>query len=177
MSAAAIPRVLLIGMMGAGKSTVGSGLAARLGWPYLDSDAEIVARRGMTVPEIWKAEGEPAFRAEESAVLRDAASSSQPVVVAVAGGALLDEGNRSLVRAAGLVVWLRAEVTTLAGRVGSGEGRPLLEGDAAASLARLYEQRRPIYESVAEMIVDVEGRPPDELVELIVERIGQAADA
>ncbi|MDQ6781860.1 MAG: shikimate kinase [Actinomycetota bacterium] len=176
-------RVLLIGMMGAGKSTVGSALAERLGWPYLDSDDEIVRRRGLTVPEIWKAEGERAFRAEEAAVLAVAATSAQPVVVAVAGGALLDEANRSVVAGAGLVVWLRADVATLAHRVGSGQGRPLLDGDAPAALARLYEQRRPIYQAVADVTVDVDGRSPEAVVDLIVDalqaaaNVGQAAGA
>lgn len=179
MTGATVPRVLLIGMMGAGKSTVGSTLARRLGWRYLDSDDEIVQRRGMTVPEIWRSQGEPAFRAEESAVLRVAAASAEPVVVAVAGGALMDEANRAVVAAAGLVVWLRAEVTTLAERVGSGDGRPLLDGDAPAALARLYEQRRPLYEAVAELIVDVDGRSPEAVAEVIVDAVvaGAAADA
>jgi shikimate kinase len=178
-----VPRVLLIGMMGAGKSTVGSTLARRLGWRYLDSDEEIVGRRGLTVPEIWRAEGEPAFRAEEAAVLRAAASSAEPVVVAVAGGALLEVANRTVVAEAGLVVWLRAEVATLADRVGAGEGRPLLDGDAPAALARLYQQRRPIYQAVAELTVDVDSRSPDAVVDVIVEALqaaghaGTAADA
>lgn len=171
-------RMLLIGMMGAGKSTVGAALAAHLGWAYLDSDAEIVRRRGMTVPEIWRAEGEPAFRAEESAVLAAAAVSSEAVVVGVAGGALLDPANRALVRGAGSVVWLRAAVTTLAERVGAGEGRPLLDGGAATALARLYVEREPIYAAMADVVVDVEGRSPEKIVELVVAALSRrAADA
>ncbi|MDQ6840006.1 MAG: shikimate kinase [Actinomycetota bacterium] len=174
MISATVPRILLIGMMGAGKSTVGSALGERLGWPYLDSDQEIVRRRGLTVPEIWRTEGEPAFRVEESSVLREAAATPEPVVVAVAGGALLEAGNRAVVGHAGLVVWLRAELATLADRVGSGDGRPLLDGDARAALARLYEQRRPVYAAVAELIVDVDGRRPDEVVDVIVEALRAA---
>ncbi|MGI8753771.1 MAG: shikimate kinase [Acidimicrobiales bacterium] len=183
MSGTTVPRVLLIGMMGAGKSTVGSTLAQRLGWRYLDSDDEIVARRGLTVPEIWRTEGEPAFRAEEATVLRTAAASAEPVVVAVAGGALLEVANRAVVAGAGLVVWLRAEVATLADRVGSGDGRPLLDGDAPAALARLYEQRRAVYQAVAEVTIDVDGRRPEMVVDEIVGALraagltGAAADA
>src|SRR5215472_4766753 len=115
-------------MMGAGKSTTGWLLAQRLGWPYLDSDEEIQRQTGRTVPEIWKSEGEAAFRVEESKALAEACHSPTPVVVSVAGGAVLDPENQRLIRRSGLVVWLRAEVVTLARRVGRGDGRPLLEG-------------------------------------------------
>lgn len=165
-------RVLLVGMMGAGKSTVGTALAARLGWPYLDSDGEVVRRRGMTVSEIWRSEGEAAFRAEESAVLRAAVASNGPVVVAVAGGALLDPANQDLVAGAGLVVWLRADVATLADRVGEGAGRPLLDGDAPAALRRLETDRRAVYAAAASVTLDVDGRTPGELVDAICGRLG-----
>lgn len=165
-------RVLLIGMMGAGKSTVGAALADRLGWPYLDSDTEIVRRRGMTVPEIWRSEGEPAFRAEEAAVLRAAVASAGPSVIAVAGGALLDPANRAAVTGAGLVVWLRAGVDTLADRVGAGEGRPLLDGDPRSALARLEAQRRPVYQATASVTLDVDGHVPGELVDVICGLLG-----
>lgn len=173
MTAPVVPRVLLIGMMGAGKTTLGAALADRLGWSYLDSDAEIVRRVGATVPAIWQAQGEEAFRRRESEALGDAAASAGPVVVAVAGGALLDVANRAVVQGAGLVVWLRADVATLAERVGSGEGRPLLEGDAGAALARLYGQRRPLYEEAADVVIDVDGRSPAALVDLIVEALAR----
>ena len=172
MSLAAPPRVLLIGMMGAGKSTIGAALGERLGWPWLDSDAEIVRRRGMTVPEIWRAEGEPAYRAQETAVLEEAATSARPVVVSVAGGAVLAEANQAIIRHAGLVVWLRADVATLAGRVGDGAGRPLLDGDAEGNLRRLYEQRRPVYEALAELTIDTPGKDPSAVVAEIVDALG-----
>jgi shikimate kinase len=166
-------RVLLIGMMGAGKSTTGRLLAERLQWPYLDSDDEIERQTGRTVPEIWKADGEPAFRAEESKVLAQACASVDPTVVSVAGGAVLDPDNRALIRAAGLVVWLRAEVATLAVRVGSGRGRPLLEGGPAAALARLSAQRAPIYQELADLVFDVDRLAPP----LVAARIADAVDA
>jgi shikimate kinase len=160
-------RVLLIGMMGAGKSTVGRELSARLGWPYLDSDAEIIRRTGMSVPEIFATQGEAAFRAEEAAVLEAATTSDGPVVVSVAGGAVLDPDNRRRVAAAGLVVWLRAEVSTLAARVGVGAGRPLLGDDPAAALARLYPERRGLYAQLAELTVDVDGRAVGQIADVI----------
>lgn len=170
-------RVLLIGMMGAGKSTTGQLLARRLGWPYLDSDAEIERQTGRTVPEIWRAEGEPAFRAEESKVLAQATTSEGPAVIAVAGGAVLDPDNRVRIRGAGLVVWLRADVSVLAARVGSGVGRPLLDDGPAAALARLYEGREPIYEELADVIFDVDRMPPPEVVDRIVETLNERTAA
>src|ERR1035441_4410527 len=118
-------RLLLVGMMGSGKTTVGHLVAQRLGWPHLDSDAEVEEAIGQSVPEIFAGQGEPAFRAAETAALVRALS-VEPVVVSVAGGAVLDPDNRRLIAGAGTVVWLRAEVETLADRVGDGAGRPLL---------------------------------------------------
>ena len=164
-------RVLLIGMMGAGKTTTGRILAERLGWPYLDSDDEIERQTGRTVPEIWKADGEPAFRAEESRVLAEACTSDGPAVVSVAGGAILDPQNRVLIRDAGLVVWLRADVATLADRVGTGAGRPLLEAGPAAALARLSEERAPIYQDLAELVFDVDRMSPPQVADRIVSAV------
>jgi shikimate kinase len=160
-------RVLLIGMMGAGKSTVGTALARRLGWAYCDSDAQIQRRTGMTVPDIFATQGETAFRKEETAALEEAVGTDEPVVISVAGGAVLDPANRDCIRAAGLVVWLRANVATLAARVGDGAGRPLLGRDPAAALARLDAERRPLYEELADLVVDVDQRPVADVVEVI----------
>ena len=161
------PRVLLIGMMGAGKTTVGLTLAQRLGWPYLDSDGEIIRRTGMTVPEIFAAHGEVTFRAEEARALQAATTYNGPVVVSVAGGAVLDPDNRRRIAESGLVVWLRADVATLAERVGSGEGRPLLGDDPEAALARLYTERRDLYAQLAELTIDVDGRAVDDIADAI----------
>ncbi len=167
-------------MMGAGKSTVGRQLAGRLSWPYVDSDSDVEARTGMSVPEIFATSGEAAFRAEEARALQEATTSDGPLVVSVAGGAVLDADNRRRIRAAGLVVWLRAPVPTLAKRVGVGFGRPLLGDDPPAALARLYQERRPIYEELADLVIDVDELRPSEVVDRIMsarERANSGPDA
>ena len=162
---------MLVGMMGSGKTTVGRLLARRLGWRHLDSDSQVEAMTGMTVPEIFAARGEAAFRAEESKALARAATSDVPVVVSVAGGAVLNPDNRRLIRQAGTVVWLRARPDTLARRVGRGDGRPLLEGDAAGNLARLDRQRRPVYARLADIVVDVDRLGPPQVAERVLARL------
>jgi shikimate kinase len=168
-------------MMGSGKSTVGQALAVRLARPFADSDALIEARTGQTVKQIFAERGEAAFRSEESEVLEEALSSPTPAVIAAAGGAVLDPANRRLIRDAGrrgLVVWLRADPALLAKRivpsVVTGGHRPLLDEDPAGSLLRLDAVRRPLYEQVADIAVDVEGRTVDEIVDIVTARVGVA---
>jgi shikimate kinase len=164
-------RVLLVGMMGCGKSTVGSALARRLGWVYLDSDAEVERLTGHSVPEIFAIKGEAAFRAEEAKVLAQAVTTDTPTVVSVAGGAVLDPENRRRLKRAGLIVWLRARPETLAERVGDGRGRPLLGNDPLEALKRLDAVRRPVYAELAQVTVDVDGIGAPEVVELVLPHV------
>lgn len=161
-------KVLLVGMMGAGKTTVGRLVADRLGCPYADSDAEVEAATGRTVPEIFAEQGEAAFRAAEAEVLAKAVAGDGAVVVSVAGGAVLDPANRALIRRSGTVVWLRANPVTLAGRVGDGAGRPLLSERPGEELARLEVVRRPYYAEVADAAVDVDGSTPEAVAEAVL---------
>jgi shikimate kinase len=152
--------IFIVGMMGSGKTTIGRLLAARLGWPHLDSDEQVGRDTGQTVPEIFTACGEAAFRAAEARSLAAAAVADTATVVSVAGGAVLDPDNRHVLRRNGVIVWLRARVETLAQRVGDGAGRPLLGDDPEAALRRLYAQRRPLYQELAHVVVDVDRLDP-----------------
>jgi len=153
--------------MGAGKTTTGRLLAARLGWPYFDSDEQVEAHTGKSVPQIIGESGEPAFRAEERKVIESATTADAPCVIGVAGGAVLDPDNRARIRDAGLVVWLRADVATLAGRVGVGDDRPLLGADPAAAMGRLYPLRRAVYAGLADLVVEVDQLSPIQVVDRI----------
>jgi shikimate kinase len=146
--------VVLVGMMGVGKTSVGHRLAEALGRPFSDSDAEVEARTGRTVRAIFEADGEPAFRALESEVLAESLGSAEPTVVAAAGGVVLDPGNRRLLRGAGTVVWLQAPVVVLVDRVAAGQHRPAVEADPAGTLSRMEEARAELYAEVADVVVD-----------------------
>lgn len=170
-------RILLIGMMGAGKTSIGRLVASRLGWSHLDSDERIQRRTGKTVPQIFAERGEPAFRAEETQVLQEAVTGSEPVVISVAGGAVVSADNRKLLRAGGLVVWLRAEIATLAARVGRAQGRPLLSDDPLGALTRLYAERRPLYQELAHVTVDVDRLSPTDVADKVVAALHAARAA
>ncbi|MGH9080076.1 MAG: shikimate kinase [Acidimicrobiales bacterium] len=163
-----VDRIILVGMMGVGKTTVGSRLAERLGWAYLDSDAQVMADSGRTVPELFAERGEAAFRAAESRVLAAALASDEPVVVSAAGGVILSAANRRLLTESGIVVWMRAHPSVLARRVGTGAGRPLLDSDPSAVLSGLDGERRELYASVAAVTVDVDDLTPQQVVDRVL---------
>lgn len=171
MSDVAKRHVLLIGMMGAGKTTVGRVVAERLGWKYLDSDAQVVANTGMTVPEIFERDGEPAFRRQETIALQQAVACNEPTIVSVAGGAVLDPGNRALLKAGGVVIWLRARPETLIARIGMGSGRPLLQEDPATLIPKYDSVRRPIYTELADIVIDVDDLGPHTIAGRVIMHI------
>ena len=166
------PRLVLVGMMGSGKSTIGTLLADRLGWAYRDSDADVETTTGRTVPEIFERDGEAAFRRAEAEVLARACALRTPVVVSAAGGSVLASDNRRLLAGSGTVVWLRARPETNARRVGDGAGRPLLGHDPASAMARLFAERAPFYGEVADLVVDVDDLSPEEVVGRILQFVG-----
>lgn len=162
--------VLLVGMMGTGKTSSGRLLARRLGRPFADSDTEVARRAGTGIAAIFATEGEAAFRRAESDALAALLDEAQPSVISLGGGAILAPANRDLVRGAGTVVWLDAPSAALARRLGDGAGRPLLaSSDEAVAdvLERIDAERRPLYEDLADVRVEVEGRSSEETAEAV----------
>ena len=154
----------LVGMMGSGKTTVGTRVAEALQWPFLDSDQMIEAREGRTVREIWLADGEPAYRDLETKVLEDALALPDPAVVAAAGGVVLREENRRLLKRAHVcTVRLVADPEVLVTRVGQQGHRPLLDDDPLTALRRLATEREELYREVADATVQT-GHAPIEAV-------------
>lgn len=145
--------VVLIGMMGAGKSSVGRRLAAVLGLPFADADTEIERAAGMSIEDIFRCHGEPHFRDGEERVIRRLLS-GPPTVLATGGGAFMSERVRDEIAARGVSVWLRADLDLLMQRVSRRDNRPLLKtADPRGTMARLLEQREPVY-ALADVTVD-----------------------
>jgi shikimate kinase len=145
--AAALGRrsIVLVGMMGAGKSSIGRRLAARLGIPFADADAEIEEAAGMSVEDIFEAHGELSFRSGEARVIARLLENG-PQVLATGGGAFINPQTRVRIHEKGISVWLRADMDVLARRLRRRSDRPLLKtGDPTATLTRLLAVREPIY--------------------------------
>lgn len=173
--------LVLVGMMGAGKSSVGRRLALRLGRPFVDTDHLVEERSGRSVGDIFSTDGEAAFRVLEAQVVRDALGSDPWAVIAFGGGAVLDPENRTRARAAGLVVWLRAEPRDLARRVAAAQGRsggsarPLLAAGGsspAAIIEALAAERAEAYRAAAHLTVETTGRSPSRVASAILAEAG-----
>lgn len=164
--------VVLVGLMGSGKTTVGRIVADRRGWEFLDSDEVIEASTGRTVREIWLDDGEPAFRRLETAALRVALDDPDNSVIAAAGGVVLSEENRAALNGAdALVVWLTADTSVLAARASRGDHRPLLDEDPEGALRAMAAAREPLYREVADVAIDVGERTPDEIADEIEKQL------
>jgi shikimate kinase len=162
--------VVLIGLMGAGKTAVGRRLASRLELPFVDADSEIEAAAGSTISEIFVEHGEAYFRQGERKVIARLLDSG-PQVLATGGGAYMDPGTRANIKSHGLSVWLKADLKVLLKRVGRREKRPLLAaGDPAEVMKQLMSKRYPVY---AEADVTVESRdvPHDVMVGIVIDAI------
>jgi shikimate kinase len=165
--------LVLIGLSGSGKSTLARLLAARLGWPWVDTDALVVERAGCAIAELFAQHGEAHFRDLEAAALRDVVqrSTHQSHVIATGGGIVLRAENRALLRSGPVtVVWLDAPTDTLLARLqADDEARPLVQGDApAARLERLRTEREQLYRELAQQVVHTAGLTPEQVAAQIV---------
>jgi shikimate kinase len=166
------PHVALLGMMGSGKTTVGTRLAERLGRPYLDNDERFVARFGETPAQVAGTRGADALHAMEVELLRDALTSPTPSVIAVPGGVVLEPSARALLQPT-FRVWLDARPESLARRIPRDDYRPFLSGDMTQALRALDAERRPHFASLAQLVLptDAPGFTPDAAVERILEAL------
>ena len=167
-------RIFLVGMMGAGKTTLGRALAQRLELEFIDTDRILVERTGVPVATIFEFEGEDGFRRRECAVLAEVAE-RDGVVVATGGGAVLAEENRRVMRAHGTVVYIRARLESLWERTRHDGTRPLLKTeDPRGTLARLLTEREPLYREVAHVIVETGAQSASSLVGRVVSALRKA---
>jgi len=159
--------IVLVGLMGAGKSALGRRLAARLGLRFIDADSEIEKAAGCTIEDFFATHGEPAFREGERRVVARLLAEPPPAL-APGGGAFMDPETRQRIRERGISVWLRADIELLVERVSRRDDRPLLkEGDKREILTRLIAERYPVY-AEADVVVDSEDLPHDRMVDKIV---------
>ncbi|HET7191801.1 MAG TPA: shikimate kinase [Pseudolabrys sp.] len=153
--------IVLIGMMGAGKSSIGRRLAARLGIPFVDADTEIESAAGMTIPEIFDKHGEPYFRAGEARVIARLLDNG-PQVLATGGGSVMDPQTRALIGEKGISIWLRAEIDVLLKRTKRRNDRPLAE-----RIKDLLPEREPVY-AQADIVVQSRDEPHDTIISEIM---------
>ena len=166
------PNLVLVGPMGAGKSSVGRRLAERFGLAFADADREIERLTGASVTTIFECEGEAGFRARETQAIAEL-TALDGIVLATGGGVVLAEENRSLLAARGTVVYLRATPEHLYERVRQDRNRPLLAtGDPLGRLRELYRERDPLYRAVADLVIDTGRQSVQVLARGLLEQLG-----
>jgi shikimate kinase len=162
-------RILLIGMMGSGKSTIGRLLARSSGWPYVDNDELVLRARGATSRRLVAERGEAEMRLAESEALAHGLALPAPAIVGVAAGVIVDEENRRSLRDGGIVIWLRAAADVLAERARGADHRPWLDDDPVAWMSTTLAEREPLYASVTDRIVETDATPPEAAVRDLME--------
>lgn len=163
--------IFFIGLMGAGKTTIGRLLAKQLGRDFYDSDVEVERKTGVKIPLIFELEGEAGFRKRETAAIEEL-SQLRDIVMATGGGAVLLPENRALLKRNGKVIYLRAKVNDLYQRTRHDKTRPLLQGgNAKQKLERLYQERDPIYTNLADYIVDTGAQSANDITSFIEQLI------
>ena len=169
--------IFFVGLMGAGKTTVGKLLAKRLGKSFYDSDHEIESRTGVNIPVIFELEGEVGFRKRETAAIEEL-TVMHDIVLATGGGAVLSKQNRENLSQHGTVVYLRATVTELWHRTKNDKNRPLLQtDDPRAKLEKLYTERDPLYREIADIIIDTGDQSVGSIVQHLEETLNKHANA
>jgi shikimate kinase len=170
--------IVLVGLMGSGKTTVGKRIAQELGYTFVDSDDVVASNAGKSVREIFAQDGEAVFRQCESEAIKSVLADRQSsVVLATGGGAVISSDNRSLIsEQASTVVWLDASVEDLVVRTKSGVTRPLLDGDAATTLQSLSSQRSAWYDEVATVRIDTRGKSVAKVSSAVMDAIRAGAD-
>lgn len=164
-------RVLLVGLMATGKSTVGRAIADVTGWPCVDNDVLLERSTGQTAAQLLAEHGEQRLREAESDVLTLLVSMPGPFVAGVAAGTILDERDRERIGSGGHVVWLRADVATIVRRVAGQADRAWLEDDPEAVLTAMAAERSPLYEAVADQVLDMDRLTPEQAARLVVEAL------
>ena len=163
--------VVMVGMMGAGKTAVGRALATRLAVPFRDSDHEIEQAANMTIAEIFERDGEPFFRRKESQVI-DRLLDGTPCVLSTGGGAFMSADNRNLISGKGVSVWLNADLDVLWNRVRHKDTRPLLRSaDPKGTLEALYDKRVPIYQLADISVTSKADRSLDEMARIVCDTL------
>ncbi|HKI30695.1 MAG TPA: shikimate kinase [Gemmataceae bacterium] len=169
-------RVFLVGYRGTGKSSVARLLAHHLGWQWVDADEILEQRAGMTIRQVFEAEGETGFRKRESLLLEELCELRR-TVIATGGGVVLSGLNRQRLKAAGRVVWLTADPPTIRHRLekdkSTAERRPALTVGGLAEIKELLRAREPLYRAVADLTVDTTGRAPEEVADTIHKSLNQ----
>lgn len=166
--------IVLIGLTGSGKTTVGKRLAKQLECTFVDTDDVVFATTGLSVREIFEQQGEPAFRDHEAQVLEMIFADATPRVIAAAGGVVLADHNRDLIRNSNsYVVWLDAEPSNLLQRVSAGGHRPLLDDDAPTTLKAMSATRRDLYAQLANVRVDTNGRDINAVVSKVIKLVSE----
>jgi shikimate kinase len=168
-------RIILIGMMGAGKSTIGASLSKLTGWPYIDNDQVVEQMVGIPTRDLLQERGVEALRTAESAAAIEVLTRPAPLIAGVAAGIVLDPEVSAQVHDGAFVVFLKARIETLAKRV-EGTHRPWLGDDPEATLRKLYAGREPLYEKMADLVLDVDGTAPDVDAQRILDAFRAAPD-
>lgn len=168
---ASVPNIVLIGVPGAGKTTVGTILAKKLGRVFIDTDQEIEKISGKTIAEIFIQDGEPSFRATEKKVIEDSIAKGN-AVISLGGGALMNSDTRELVKAQ-ISIWLQIGLAQAVDRIGMNRNRPLLLGNVRGQLADLMAAREPFYIECAQVAVDTNELNADQVADQIIAKLKQ----